>query len=394
MPRRNRHILYVTEGLNRGGTEGHLAKITPAMRRLGWDVSIFCLSDVGPLAPEVERQGVRVIGPPISQLSKRSPLFGPRIGLAAVKLLVTLLRDRPQVIHCFLPGPYIVGAPLALFTRVPVRLMSRRSLNRYQEKWRLVRAIEPALHRRMNAVVANSRSLVPELREEGCDLERIGLIYNGVSVESFDSAKPTDLSRFIGKKKPALVLITVANLIGYKGHQDVLDALALVADRLPQPWALLCVGQDLGIGELLKSRTRQLGIDRNVHFLGERSDVPSLLKASDIALLCSHQEGFSNAILEAMAAGLPVIATNVGGNPEAVVDGVTGFTVPPSSPVTLSEVLLKLANDKAAIGKMGEAGRERVEALFSHEACCALYDRLYRVLSEGRPISDIREITV
>jgi glycosyltransferase involved in cell wall biosynthesis len=113
--------------------------------------------------------------------------------------------------------------------------------------------------------------------------------------------------------------------------------------------------------------------------------VPDLVRAADFALNVSHEEGFSNAVIEGMAAGLPMIVTDVGGNPEAVVDGETGLVVPPRDPVALGEAIAWLAGNREAAAAMGEAGAERVRRTFTIEACVDHYDALYRGLLAGEP---------
>jgi glycosyltransferase involved in cell wall biosynthesis len=169
----------------------------------------------------------------------------------------------------------------------------------------------------------------------------------------------------------------VANLIPYKGHADLLDAFGSIREQLPQNWELWCVGRDDGIGQGLKERAERLGIASHVRFLGSRSDVPDLLLRADVGVLCSHEEGFSNAVLEAMAAGLPMVVTDVGGNAEAVVDGDTGYVVPPKDPPRLAEALLSVALD-ARRSDMGARGRKRAEELFSMDACLHQYELLYQ----------------
>jgi glycosyltransferase involved in cell wall biosynthesis len=120
--------------------------------------------------------------------------------------------------------------------------------------------------------------------------------------------------------------------------------------------------------------------------------VANLLGASDVGLLCSHQEGFSIAILEAMAAGLPMIVTDVGGNAEAVLDGVTGLVAPPHDPQALATSIVRLARDPKLRQRYGSAGRERVKLQFSLEACIAKYEALYGGLLRGRTPRDIREV--
>jgi glycosyltransferase involved in cell wall biosynthesis len=120
-------------------------------------------------------------------------------------------------------------------------------------------------------------------------------------------------------------------------------------------------------------------------WLGERSDVEDLLFASDIFVLPSHQEGFSNALLEAMAASVPAIATAVGGNSDAVVDGETGLLVPPSNPRSLAAAILRLAKNPELCRRFAEAGRRRVEQKFSLEACVDRYEKLYRAMGKADP---------
>jgi glycosyltransferase involved in cell wall biosynthesis len=140
----------------------------------------------------------------------------------------------------------------------------------------------------------------------------------------------------------------------------------------------------------LEAQARGLQIDANVIFLGVRHDVSNLLLSADVGLLVSHQEGFSNAILEGMAAGLPIIATNVGGNPEAVVDGITGRIVPPADPVKLSVAIELLANDPELRASMGANARRRAEDRFSLEASIRCYENLYEGLRAGKAPSEIK----
>ena len=158
----------------------------------------------------------------------------------------------------------------------------------------------------------------------------------------------------------ALVLITVANLIAYKGHADLLAALAETSDSLPVGWRLLCVGRDDGHGAELSKIATSLGLRDNVRWLGERNDVPSLLACADIGILCSHQEGFANSVLEGMAASLPMVVTDVGGNREAIEDGVSGMVVPAHDPQALGTAISALAQNSARRAAMGAAGRLRV----------------------------------
>jgi glycosyltransferase involved in cell wall biosynthesis len=377
-------IIYVTMSLDVGGTEKHLSLIAPRLRAVGWKPVVVCLWRRGQLAASVEAAGVEVVGPSDSNLpSKKWTRDAPSIALAWFKLAVLVLRRRPQVIHFFLPVAYLLGAPLALLLRVPIKVMSRRSLNLYQRGQPAIHRIERWLHRKMSAVIANSKRVAFELIErEGCAPEKVGLIYNGTDLSEIAAAKPQN-------PKARLTLIMVANLIPYKGHADLVTALGEIAGRLPRRWQLLCVGRDDGLGDVLRSQAESLGMCDNIYFLGQRSDVPQLLKAADIGILCSHQEGFSNAIIEGLAAGLPMVVSDVGGNAEAVTDGETGLVVPPHAPTALAGAILALASDPDRRARMGAAAQANAQRRFSIETCVESYDRLYRGLMLGENAGDI-----
>mgnify|MGYP003561969558 FL=1 len=287
-------------------------------------------------------------------------------------------RIRPDIVQFYLPGPYLIGAPVALIARVPVKIMSRRSLSRYQRNRPAVASIERFLHGYMDAVTGNSRAVVKELLAEGVPEARLHLIYNGIDIAP--SMDRSEARSALGIDNDALVGVMVANLIPYKGHHDLIEGLGLVTKQLPAGWRVLLAGRDEGLRSELEALAAKRGIAENVVFLGERSDVPRLLAAADFGLLTSHEEGFSNVVLEGMAAGLPMIVTDVGGNAEAVLDGATGFVVPPNEPKAIGEAVLRLARDHNLRASFGDAGRKRVAEHFSMESCQNAHLELYRTL--------------
>jgi glycosyltransferase involved in cell wall biosynthesis len=236
----------------------------------------------------------------------------------------------------------------------------------------------------MAAILGNSRAVVAELVEEGAPAEHLRLIYNGVNLSEFEKIGDRDSARAVlGIPPTALVMTVVANLIPYKGHDDLLEALSAVKLELPDEWLMLWVGSDSGIAEELLSKAKSYGLEEHLRWLAQRDDVPGILLASDVGLLCSHEEGFSNSLLEGMAASLPMIVTDVGGNAEAVLDGVCGRVVPAKSPWDLSRAIAELSENPELRARMGKAGRERVEKRFSLARCVACYDELYRQLESG-----------
>ncbi len=374
-------ILYVIGSLSIGGTERHLLQIAPRLQHLGWKPIVYCLSRVGTLAPALQQQGVEVLGPPLQSL--HNPIGKAlRLLLSAFKLFALMLRRRPTVVHFYLPSAYLIGAPLSMLARSRIRIMSRRSLNLYQNKYPGLRRVESFLHSHMSALLANSLAVKQELLQEKAPPERIHVTYNGIEVPNA-VARSTETP---GKKRDAsLVLIIVANLIPYKGHADLFHALAAIKNELPQGWLLLCVGRDDGYGETLKKLAQELHVGRNIEFTGEVRDSSIAISSADIAILCSHEEGFSNAILEAMAAGLPMVVTDVGGNAEAVLNNKTGLVVPAKNPLLLGQAILQLARDPVMRRDMGQAAYLRVKTVFSLEKCLESYDKLYQTLTAAVP---------
>ncbi len=387
-------LLFVTGDLDLGGTERHLVQVLPRLSRARYRVLVYTLSHKGALAPELEDAGIPVTEPPLSGFLRRR--LGRRarrsllLAISLARLIVLMLRERPAVVHMFLSEAYLMGGLCAIATRCRVRAMSRRSLNDYLGKRPFAARLERWLHRRTHAVLGNSAAVARELRGEGVAPDRLGVIHNGVDPAPYAGGGGAARGA-LGIAADALVLVVVANLIAYKGHADLLDALGAIRGDLPDGWRLVCVGRDEGLGAGLAARARGLGIDGNVRFVGERADVPALLLGADIGVLCSHEEGFANAVLEGMAAGLPMVVTGVGGNPEAVVDGVTGLVVPARDPRALGRAVLALARDPARRAAMGEAGRRRAEDSFSVDSCVDRYERLYAALTAGdrRPVPEV-----
>ena len=379
MTERSPRIVVVSSRLDVGGTERHIARIMPALQRRGLDIALYVMERGGPLEADVAAQGIRVEGSAPGGI-----LHWPK---ATLELARWLRRERPDVVHFFLPRPYVFGSLAAELARHRLRLMSRRSLTVYRDKYPLLGGVERWLHRRTFGILGNSQAVMDQLAAEVDDTGKLGLIHNGIDLPSpvfTGSRRQTrDLLQI---PDGALVLAVIANLIAYKGHRDLIDALALIKSQLPQPWRLLAIGRDDGIGADLKAQAQSLGIGDNILWAGERGDVDELLSASDMFILPSHQEGFSNALLEAMAARLPVIATAIGGNSDAVVEGETGSLVPVRDPQALAAAILRLAQDPGLRASFGEAGRHRVEQRFSLQACVDRYERLYRALGEADPL--------
>jgi glycosyltransferase involved in cell wall biosynthesis len=297
-----------------------------------------------------------------------------RIGLPS--FFRTIREARPTVFHAHLTTPMgcKYGLLAAALARVPgilgtVHLVPATDAGfRYALSQRLITAC-------VQRYIAVSRSIAERLlagmRVPRC---KVQVIQNGIPLGSFGrSGKPVRPAGLPGMPSRPLVL-TVARLDGQKGHTYLLQA----AQRIPEV-DLVFVGDGPRRMEL-ECQARALGLGDRVHFLGFRSDVPDLLAACDMFVLPSLWEGLPLAVLEAMAARKPVVATAIGGTDETVAHGVTGILVPPADPAALANAIRSLVADPEASRRLGEAGRARVEHEFSVETMMARVEAVYQDL--------------
>ena len=368
------HVLVVTGKLDRGGTELHLLQLLPRLRACELDIAVFALRAGGVLTAALRAAGV-----PVIEGTRWRGVLG--VCATALHLLLVLLTRRPHIVHCFLPEAYVVGGLCTAWWPRLRRVMSRRSLNHYQARYPGIRLLERLLHRRMHAVLGNSAAVLTQLRAEGVDERRLLLIYNGIDVARRDRATDRVAARArLGIDQAALVGVTVANLIPYKGHADLLAALALARAALPAGSVWFCVGRDDGPGSALRAQAATCGVADLLRWVGEQDDVVDYLACADIGVLPSHEEGFSNAVLEGMAAGLPMVVTAVGGNAEAVVDGDCGLVVPARMPAALAAAMVALAGDPERRRTLGARAQARIRERFTLDACVARYAEFYRSL--------------
>lgn len=372
-------VLIVAPRLEVGGAEMHLCRVLPRLRQSGLDVSLFALTRGGRLEPSLVAAGVPVSG---------GSAAGGRV-LASLRTVMTLRhiirRERPDVVHFFLPEPYLIGSVASAGCDAIVKIMSRRSLSHYQGNHPMLARLERALHRSVAALIGNSSAVAAQLVAESGAPEKVGIIHNGIELPPpCDAATRAAERRLLGIPDGAFVIGVIANLIAYKGHADLLTALGAIRDRLSGPWRLMLIGRDEGIGATLRRQAEQLGIAGNILWLGERADSQDLIATADLGVLPSHQEGFSNSLIEKMAHGLPVVATRVGGNIDAVADGDSGRLVPVGDAAALGAAITALYEDAGLRARMGVAARLRVERLFSLQACARRYLDLYRGLMDNR----------
>jgi glycosyltransferase involved in cell wall biosynthesis len=379
----NVNILFVIGSLEVGGAEMQMYLLVKQLHDQSYICHVYSLQAGGPLERWFEDLGVPVFS---GGLKKGDMSSAPwKAVLAEWSLLRLIYELKPSVIHCFLPLITFMGALSGRIARVPLVVTSRRALGTHQRRYPILRPLDHVASRLSHRVTVNSQAVWNDMvRRDHVDASKLVLIYNGVDTGPFEAALSyrEDVRRDQGVKANAKVMIVIANLIPYKGHSDLIQAAKEVVNRFPDAIFLL-VGEDRGIQKELEQYVANSGIGQSVRFLGRQGDVPKLLAASDISILPSHEEGFSNVILESMAAGLPVVATDVGGNREAILDGITGWLIPPKDPRALAVKIIDLLRDPDRAKEWGRIGRERVNRTFTVKRMVTAHKELY----ESRDLS-------
>ena len=374
-------ILYIIGSLSPGGTENHLCQITSCLAKRGWRVDICLLSPYIGISDRFLDKNVNIIHLPYAlseNFITRNFLPAKFIVLIIYSILILklILKRNHKFVHMFLPQAYLIGGIISFVCRVPIKVMSRRSLNIYQKRYPIAQYLEKFLHSKMDLIMGNSNSVTKELISEGAERGNLHLIYNGINLNLFENqANRQDIRKRLHLAPHDFVIFYVANLIEYKGHSDLIKAVGKIKYLIPN-LKLFFIGRDSGIKKGLIDQLCNNDLKKFVFFIENENNVYKFLKAADVGMLCSHQEGFSNSILEYMGAGLPVIATRVGGNEEAVIDGETGYIVEPHNPKEISEAILKIYRSKNRV-EIGEKGRNRVKKHFSLEHCVYQYELAY-----------------
>lgn len=310
----------------------------------------------------------------------RVDVLGRRPGndpLLVWRLVRLLVRQRPDVVHSHSWGTLCEGYVASRLTRIRHFVhsehgtMDLRPRNRRVQRW---------IWRRADRVLSVSSNLADRMaRELGFPRDRVQVILNGADLEQFGAMPRAAARRSLGISDTEFVIGTVGRLVPVKDHETLLAILVNLKSA-----GIKCLGVVVGDGPLrsaLEARARALDLDVSVRFLGNRSDVPCILSALDVFLLTSLSEGLPNSVLEAMASGLPVVSTHVGGVDELVEDGETGLLAPPKAHHMLAVAVSRLACDSALRRRMGAKGQKKARTQFGSQRMLDQYERFYLELT-------------
>lgn len=367
------NILMVNETSGPGGAETVLFEIACNLNRERYNVSVV-LARQGWFVEHLRSHGI----PTEVITSNRS------WDISFVKRLAAHCRTQEiDLIHAHLPGSNLYGSIVGKMIGIPVITTGHNELVMPDRRERFVK-IKSWIIRKFasaNVLVADFMH-VNYIKLGGYRENEIMTIHNGTKFCQPPTQDVIDKLRDELNLKPDDIIIgNVANLRTPKGHQYLVEAAGIVCNKLPQAKFLL-IGEegDGSIRMMIKEKATSLGVTDRVKLLGFRKDIPELLHLLDIFVLSSISEGLPLSVVEAMAAGKPVVVTNVGGLSEVVTDGVDGYIVPPAQPEALADKLLKLAEDKSLREKMGAIGFDNVKVEFSLETMISRYENLYESL--------------
>jgi sugar transferase (PEP-CTERM/EpsH1 system associated) len=373
-----RVILHLITELNVGGAEKALSRFLTRLDRDRFAPIVASLYDGdGLVAQEIRAQGIPVIDLGMEAKWRVDAFW---------RLYRLLVQSRPIILHTWMFHANVIGRVIGRLAKVPIIISSRRNVH-IGKGWREV-------INRWTAPVADHLIAVCELARQveiertGVSPEHVTTIYNGVDAEQYSAANPqarAQIRQIFGIAADALLVGAVGRLHRQKGFRDLLAAFVEVREQIPAARLLL-----VGDGELrdeLENQARSSGLSNGVVFAGIRSDIPRTLAGLDLFVLPSLWEGMPNAVLEAMATGLPVVSTAVGGTPEIIVDGVTGFLVPPRNPSALAGAITTLLQDAHLRRKMGQAGRRRTEQHFSLGETARQTQALYQTLLQEKGLA-------
>lgn len=352
-------IFHILSNPTIGGIEGMLSNLIPRVDPTRCDMRIVNMRTESATYELWDQCGVRYY-------KLKTPgklLLGSVIGLARL-----LRREKVDIVEVYGLRANIIGRPAAKIAGVPVVVTGFLETGDWR-KWYHI-WLDRLTRWAVNGWIPNSKACRQILlKREKHPESRIKVIYDGIDTKKWTRQGDTHIRQRIreefGCSNEAALCVTVANLRYEKGHPYLIEA-ALKVLKVNSNIHFALIGADFLRGEIQK-RCRQLGLEQSVTFAGYRSDIHDIYEAADIAVLPSLFEGLPICLIEAMSMELPVVATNISGIPELVVDGTTGLLVPPRDPDALSAAIIEMGISPEKRKQMGQAGRQRVNEMFTIE---------------------------
>ncbi len=376
-------IVFVLGKLDNGGTEGQFMETIRRLNRDRFEISVLAFPRHGKLREEIESLRIPLTCLGFSGLKgKFHPVAYWQLCALIWKMVRYFRCERPHIVQSYLFWANIYGCIAAKIAGVNIMITGRRGIvETYRMKWHY-RWLNNLSNWWATLILTNSHFIRQHcLEHEKCiHAEKIAVIHNGIDCRRYNlKQRHNDIKHAFDIPPKHHVIGIVGNLRPCKGHSDFLQAASSVLHTHPQT-VFVIVGRDGGIRSSLERFAEDLGIRGSIIFTGERNDIPSLLSMFDILVSSSLTESLSNAILEGMAAGKPVVATQVGGNPEIIEHERTGLLVAPGNAEQMAKAIVRLLDDAALRKTMGEYGRSKALAAFPMENMICQMETCYEKL--------------
>jgi L-malate glycosyltransferase len=356
-----RRIFLMVESFNMGGSEHQMVELARRINSSRYQVTVGCIRAEGPLLGALQAAAIPVVE------FRSTGMLKPKGIYQLFRLALFLRKNRFHVVQTYDLYSTLIGVPASRLARTPVVISSRRDLASWWWYTPRNRRILRHIQNLSSFVVGNSVAVRDFLvKEDGFDPAKIRVILNGIDADSYVRGRENRGALFPSFNEEDKLIAVVANMnVPTKGHQDLVEAAKKVCALFPRVRFIL-IGDGCERSNI-ERKISDLGLQECFCFLGRRSDVPELLSCCDLSVLPSWAEGLPNAVIESLAAGLPVVATRVGGIPEIIEDGESGLLVPPHNPNCLAEAILRILNDPEFARLLGRAARDRVQRVFSFE---------------------------
>jgi len=370
-------LLFLTTGLAYGGAETQLVHLATRLKSRGWKVGVVSL-----MPPKAYVEDLEAAGVPVFSLGIRRKFPDPRPFLRLVRII---RRWQPQIVHSHMVHANLLARIVRPLAPFPVLICTAHNINeggRLREI--LYRLTDPLCDLTTQVSQAGLERYV---RVGAVPRRKIRYIPNGVDTERF---KPNPEDRLKVRKElgvDGFVWLAVGRFDPQKDYPNMLQAFARVVRKYPD--TVLLIAGDGSLRETMENLARELGVEKQAKFLGIRRDIPQLMNAADAYVMSSSWEGMPMVLLEASATGLPIVATDVGGNREIVLEGKTGFLAPPGNPEALALAMVRLMDlPEEKRLEMGRKAREHVAEHFSLEKVVDLWEALYEELLRRKRVRD------
>jgi len=362
-------LMHIVLSLNVGGLEMVVINLLKGLDRRIYTPILCCLEEEGSLIHEIEKLGVKTI---VLGKKKKGIDYPLLFRLASI-----LRQEKIDIIHSHNPTPYFYGTIAGKIANVPVIIYTKHGRNPVKKKRELLlRKFLSYMTDKIVAVSDDARNVA--INDEKINPEKVVTIFNGIDIDRYQTnIDVASKKREIGLSDDDFVIGIVARLSPEKDHNTLFEAFRIVLDSINQNVKLVIVGDGI-LREEFEQKAKSISISNKTIFLGERYDVPELLAIFDLFILSSITEGISLTLLEAMATGLPVVATNAGGNAEIVLDNQTGFIVPPKDPNRMAEAIMTIIKNNDMANQMKERGKDRVSKKFNLETMRDQYEQIYQ----------------